>query len=250
MKFIILKIEYDGTDYSGWQLQNNAKTVQGEIERAIYKLTSTKKNVFGSGRTDSGVHAAHQIAHFKTDDNFIIPEKKFAKAMNTNLPKDIRIKKAVYSNLDFHSRFDAIEREYTYNLRTEYSVFHRRFEAFIKYKLDIEKLFKSADIFEGKHDFTSFSKYNPAQNNHVCNIFESKWEEISENSYKYTVRANHFLYGMVRSLVGAMIDSARDKRTMSDIKYAMQQQNRALNSPLAPPEGLVLSNVVYNNDLI
>ena len=249
MKFIILKIEYDGTDYSGWQLQHNAKTVQGEIEKGLYKLTGRKLSIVGSGRTDSGVHASNQIAHLQIDD-IPVPENKFSKALNTYLPKDIRIKKTVFTCQDFHSRFDAVERGYNYILRTRYSVFHRRFEAFIKYGLDIEKLFKSADIFKGKHDFTSFSKYNPEQKNHICNIFETKWEQKSENSFIYTVKADHFLYGMVRSLVGAMIDAARGKRTFENIKQALEKRDRVLNSPLAPPEGLVLSNVIYKNKII
>ena len=167
MNILILKIEYDGTNYGGWQIQPNAPSIQEEIEKVLHKLNGSHIGIVGAGRTDAGVHARGQVAHAKLGTKFPVPEKKIPYVLNSKLPDDIRIVEAQIVNFDFHARFDAIAREYSYTINSNNSVFDRLFSTLIKYKIDYAKLKKSADIFVGKHDFTTFSKHNPDTKNYI-----------------------------------------------------------------------------------
>jgi len=249
MQTLILKIKYDGTNYGGWQIQHNAPSIQEEIQKAFFELTGEKINLIGAGRTDAGVHAAGMVAHTILDKELRIPQKKFVHAINGKLPSDIRITNSVITEKEFNARFDAKAREYSYSIHLEDSPFINRFSTFIKYKLDFEKLFKSSEIFLGKHDFTTFSKLNNDTKNYVCNVKKCKWIRTTENQYIFIIKADRFVYGMVRSLVGAMLDAARGKRTIKNIKKSLAQKNRELCSPLAPPQGLVLEKIFYPKEL-
>jgi tRNA pseudouridine38-40 synthase len=245
---IILQIEYDGTNYSGWQIQNNAITVQGEIEKSVNEILGKAYSVIAAGRTDAGVHALRQTAHIK-DAETHIPENKLPNAINSKLPSDIRVKNAVYYPGEFHSRFDATGREYIYKLNTKYNVFERNYVSFVKFPISSEKLIKSAELFLGSKDYTTFSKYNADQTNPVCHLSKCKWDRISETQLQLTIKSSHFLYGMVRSVVGASIDIARGKRTTEEIIKAFDKKDRNFNSPLAPPQGLYLSRIFYKQNL-
>lgn len=245
---IIFEIEYDGTNYSGWQIQNNAITVQGEIEKAVNEILKKPYSVIAAGRTDAGVHAIRQIAHIK-DAETEIPENKLPQAINSKLNNDIKIRNAKYFAGDFHSRFDAKGREYIYKLNTKYNVFERNYVSFVKYKIDENILINSAEIFKGSKDYTTFSKYNADQTNTVCHVSKCQWEKISETQLQLTIASTHFLYGMVRSVVGASIDIARGKRSEDEIISAFSNKDRNLNSPLAPPQGLYLNRIFYNMEL-
>ncbi|MGA2297091.1 MAG: tRNA pseudouridine(38-40) synthase TruA [FCB group bacterium] len=249
METLILKIEYDGTNYAGWQIQPNAVTIQEEIEKALFKICGYRINLIAAGRTDAGVHARGQVAHGIIPEEqkikFSIPDYKISHALNSNLPDDIRIISGRIVPTTFHARYDAIAREYSYSIHTANSVFLRRFSTLIKYKLDYELLKKSSEIFIGIHDFTTFSKNNEEIKNHKCNVEVCKWEQIDENRWFLKIRANRFLYGMVRALVGAMIDIAREKRTIKEIEEALKLCNRELASSFAQPQGLVLEEIFY-----
>lgn len=246
---IILEIEYDGTNYSGWQIQNNAITVQGEIEKAVTEIFGKRYSVIAAGRTDAAVHAVRQIAHIADVSNLSIPQDKLPQALNSKLNNDIRIRKARYYAGNFHSRFDAKGREYIYKLNTEYNVFERNYVSFVKYKIDDNKLIDSAEIFTGSKDYTTFSKYNADQTNPLCHVSKCKWEKLSETQLQLTIASTHFLYGMVRSVVGASIDIARGKRSKEEIINAFEKKDRNLNSPLAPPQGLYLYKIFYDLEL-
>ncbi len=246
---IILEIEYDGTNYSGWQIQNNAITVQGEIEKAVNEIFNKPYSVIAAGRTDAGVHAVRQIAHIADVSDLSIPQDKLPQALNSKLTNDIRIRNARYFNGNFHSRFDAKGREYIYKLNTEYNVFERNYVSFVKYKIDENILIKSAEIFKGSKDYTTFSKYNADQTNPICHVSKCQWEKTSETQLQLTIASTHFLYGMVRSVVGASIDIARGKRSEDEIINAFAKKDRNLNSPLAPPQGLYLNKIYYNFEL-
>jgi tRNA pseudouridine38-40 synthase len=245
MSFLILKIQYDGTDYSGWQLQNNTKTVQGKIEQTLRRVTGKDYRIIGAGRTDSGVHANGQIAHSFIPDKFPIPEEKITMVLNSKLPKDIRILSSVIYHDDFHSRFDAESREYSYTLNLKFDVFDRRFCSIIKYPMDYDLMFKSAEIFQTEADFTTFSKVNIDIKNPICKVQTCKWKWINNHKIQLKIKSDHYLYGMVRSLVGAMLDVGRGKRTIEEIQFALLLKERRMNSSLAEPQGLILEKINY-----
>lgn len=245
---LILDIQYDGTNLSGWQIQPNAVTVQGELEEALFILTNRKYTAVASGRTDAGVHAFSQIVHIADFKNTNIPENKIVQAINSRLRDDIRVNRAVYYDGEFHSRFDALEREYKYFLTNKYSVFDRMYKSFIKFPIDFQTLEKTSDLFNCKKDYTTFSKFNADQHNPECNVTLCSWEILNDHEASFTIRANHFLYGMVRSVVGASVDVARGKRNHSEIISAFEKKDRNFNSPLAPPQGLYLNRIYYPKD--
>ncbi len=245
MRKLVLKIEYDGTNFAGWQFQPNVRSVQGEIEQAVLKLTGTNYRTKGSGRTDAGVHASGQVATITLDENFSIPDDKIITAFNTRLPKDIRINGAKITEQDFHPRFHAISREYSYNLVLKDSVFKHRFHAFYKYPINPDMLFELQDIFLGEKDFTPFSKYNPTKTQYICNVTKCQWHKISESEYRLDIAANRFVYSMVRLIVGASLVVARGKLTKKDLLNAFERSDRALQLTVAPPEGLVLTKVMF-----
>jgi tRNA pseudouridine38-40 synthase len=237
-------VEYDGTDYFGWQIQTNQKTIQGELNRAIKKALNEEYCVVGAGRTDTGVHSSGQICHFNYNE-IKIPRHKIRLAINQKLPLNIRVKRLWFTDLDFHSRFDANLREYRYKFSRHTSVFSRRFTTFIPYELDIDLLYKSAKLFEGKHNFFSFSKNHSQIPDYNCYVKKSEWTIKNENNFELSIIADRFVYGMVRALVGTMIDVARNKRTINSIIEALEIPDRSLSSSLAPSYGLDLYCIYY-----
>ncbi|MBX3042106.1 MAG: tRNA pseudouridine(38-40) synthase TruA [Candidatus Kapabacteria bacterium] len=248
MKTLALKIEYDGTNYAGWQVQKNALTVQEVLESCIEAVFGIKLPTIAAGRTDSGVHALGQVVSINLESEISIPQEKILVAINSKLPLDIRIIESKIFDEKFHARFDAQFRQYKYILTTEYNLFRRNHISYIKYPINPDRLYSIANIFKRKTDFTSFSKYNPDNNNPVCDVTVCNWTESATNVYELNIRANHFLYGMVRSIVGNMIDFARNKKTELDIEKGFEIFDRNQNSPLAPPQGLYLEKVFYNNN--
>jgi tRNA pseudouridine38-40 synthase len=246
MRTLVLLIEYDGTNFSGWQIQPNARTVQETIEQSLNKLTEQKYNIIGAGRTDAGVHARGQVAHALIDNKFSIPDTKIAIALNSRLPKDIRIRAARIIDRDFHARFDAIAREYSYTISLRESVFTRHFTTYFRYPLDFHKLNETAECFIGKHDFTTFSKLNDSTRSYVCDIEKCFWQEIDGLSYRLSIKADRFVYGMVRCLTGAMLEYAGGRMTLNEIKVALSKRDRSLCPALAAPQGLILEKVYYD----
>lgn len=247
MRKIALVLEYDGTNYFGWQKQNqeNQISVQVEVEKALKKVYGVPISISASGRTDRGVHAAGQVVDYKFYNKIFVPIEKFHTVINNYLPKDIRVKSAQFVKLGFSARFYAISREYSYNIVSSESVFNTHFESYIPYKLDINLLNQAAEKFIGEHDFTSFSKNNKDTKSYVCDVEKSIWKEIEGDRLRYEIKANRFVYSMVRSLVGFMIDVGRGKRSVEEIDKLFETKHREFTSPLAPPEGLILEKVYY-----
>ena len=243
---VVLSIEYDGTNYSGWQKQTNANTVQQEIENAIFHIYGEKINTIASGRTDAGVHAAEQIVNFDTEKIVISEANKMCLALNSLLPKDIRVNKVWFTDLIFNARYDAIAREYKYRFSICQSVFNRFYFAYYPYKFDKDLLFNSTEIFIGEKDFTTFSKQNNSIKNYICNVSVCEWQQKNDYDFELTVKSDRFVYGMVRSIVGTMFSIARGNRTIDEVKSALLKKDRNLNSTLAPACGLILNKIYYS----
>lgn len=247
MHNIAILVQYDGTDFFGFQKQKDQITIQGEIEKAISKELDAEFRLTASGRTDRGVHAACQIMNFKTL-KFYLPIYKYHEILNNSLPKGIRVLQAWKVHPTFNSRFYPIEREYSYTVITKLDVFQSRFATYYPYELELGKLNKAAGYFIGKHDFTTFSKFNKDTKHYECNVRSLEWYQINEYTFRMFIRANRFVYSMVRSLTGAMLDAARGRREIESLKIDLEKTDRSLNSEVAPPEGLKLNRVIYPDE--
>jgi len=244
LRRIKLTIEYDGTHYAGWQIQPNANTIQAEIETALFRVTGEKIRIHGAGRTDAGVHALAQTAHFDTHSR--VPETGFAPALNTHLPPDIRIKVSEGVADSFHARFSAKGKTYSYcihNSNVAPAIF-RHTTCSIKKPLDIAAMQDGARFFVGEHDFTAFCALGTTVEDKVRKI-QSIQVTADAPLITITVQGNGFLYNMVRIMVGTLVDVGRGKLKPSDIKAILQSKDRQNASATLPPQGLVLKEVAY-----
>lgn len=239
---IKLTIEYDGTDFVGWQRQPSGRTVQEEIERALRTITREEIGIVGAGRTDSGVHARGQVASFRT--NCDLSPNELKRALNGNIPEDIVIRDSEEAAEDFSARYSALSREYQYFISTSPTAIVRKYSWQCAYKLDLEQMDRIASSIIGIHDFGSFCKSDSDVDHHRCEIFESDWS-IDGQMLIYHVRANRFLQGMVRALVGTMVNIGRGYTTQSEFLAIMEAKNRSKAGQAAPAKGLFLERVTY-----
>ncbi len=244
MRRIRIIIEYDGTDYVGWQLQPNGVSVQQRLNEALLGVTGEAVQVHGSGRTDSGVHACAQVAHFDTAAH--MPADKFAIAMNMLLPRDIRVLYSEQTNADFHARFCAKQKTYRYTVQLgpHARVGTRNTALHVHTPLDIERMNLAAAAVAGTHDFRAFMSADTAMENTVRTVLHSAWTRDGSYLY-YDVTGNGFLYNMVRILVGTMLQIGGGKRPATDMLRALESQNRLDAGPTAPAHGLTLLRVCY-----
>lgn len=239
-----LTIQYDGTDFSGWQIQNNAVTIQQTIVDKIKLLIKEDVNLIGSGRTDAGVHAWGQVANFRTEEQ--IETKKFQYSLNSILPASIKIKEMKNVGESFHSRFDAKRRSYFYLISKEQSPFYLNYSYFysnIK-KIDIIKLNELSTVLLGEHDFTSFAKKNAETKNKICSIYNIKWRETKDFVF-FFVEANRFLHGMVKTLVGTIIKLELDNYGKNKLIEILAANDREAAGKAFPSKGLFLFKVRY-----
>lgn len=244
MKNIKLTVSYDGTNYHGWQKQNNVLTIQSVIEDAIYKLTGENVDLIASGRTDTNVHAFGQVANFKTNSN-IFPEKFFV-ALNSILTEDIRILKSEVADFDFNSRFDAKKKTYLYQIYNGKTLdpFYRMFSWHIPYELDFLLMDKALKELEGEHDFRAFMSSNSSVKSTIRTIYNTSIKK-ENNIIKIEISSNGFLYNMVRIIVGTIVEIGSKKRDLSCIKQAIELGERSLLGRTAQPQGLFLKEVKY-----
>ena len=244
MRRIRTIIAYDGTDYVGWQTQPNGVAVQERIEQAVFEVTGERTSLQGSGRTDSGVHARAQVAHF--DTNARMAADKFAIALNTHLPEDIRILYSEETGPDFHARFSAKEKQYRYFVQTgpHADVFARKYSLHAYMPLDLELMNKAAALIVGSHDFTAFMSTGREVESAVRTISLSQWEKQGK-FLVYTVQGNGFLYNMVRILVGTMLGMGSGRIAPDSMEKALSSLSRKDAGPTAPAHGLVLWRVKY-----
>ena len=242
MRNIKLLVEYDGTNYAGWQRQENGRSIQGEIEGVLAGVLQEKVNVIGAGRTDAGVHAHGQVANFRTESSF--PTDKIIAALNGLLPEDIVIHSASEVSVDFHARFSAKARRYSYYITAQPTALRRLYSWNLRYKLDLQLMNTVAAKIIGRHDFQSFCKTGADVDHHFCTIHESAWT-VTDSWYQYTIQADRFLHGMVRALVGTMVDIGRGHTDINEFYLILEAKNRTEAGMAAPAKGLVLEEVMY-----
>jgi len=241
MRYSLL-IEYDGSEYSGWQIQKAQKTVQGEIEKALEVILKTKTGIVGAGRTDSGVHAKGQVAHF--DYNSKLDFNQFQRSLNGLLPTDIRIKGCKLEEDDFHARYSAKERKYSYYISNKPTAIYRLYSWQLNYNLDITQMQKATNKILGKHDFKSFCRNISEVSHHNCDIKTADWIK-NESTLIFEIAADRFLHGMVRALVGTFVDIGIGKITIDEFIRILDAKDRTKASQAAPAKGLFLELVKY-----
>lgn len=243
-----LTIAYDGTDFAGFQIQPEDRTVQGELERSLLTITKgVGVKVHGSGRTDSGVHALGQVVHYDYPGE--LSEKAMYHALNTLLPADIVVRKVEIVDADFHSRFSAKEKTYIYRLynsRTR-NPFTRAYAYWHPYPLDIDRLREALTYIEGRHDFTSFASTKDPIENKVRTIYEARVAYDSEKKeFIFLFRGNGFLYNMIRILMGTLIEIGDGRKEPEEMQRLLELRDRTQAGPTASPLGLYLKNVLYD----
>jgi len=237
-----LIIQYDGTDYAGWQFQANAVTIQQKMVEAIKILIGEDVNLIGSGRTDAGVHALGQAANFETQKE--IDLYKFKYSLNSILPKDISALDIQKVHENFNSRFDAKRRSYIYLISKNKSPFYERYSYQYYGNLDCVHLNLISKNLLGEHDFTSFCKRNTKTENKVCNIYNIHWKE-NKGLIFFQLEADRFLHGMVRTIVGTVLHLFKNNFDESYIKDVLKSKNREAAGESAPAKGLFLYKVKY-----
>ena len=237
-------LAYDGTNYVGWQTQPNGVSVQETVEKALSEVTKAPVVLHGSGRTDSGVHAAAQVAHFDTEAR--MAADKFAIAANMHLPPDIRVLWSEECSPDFHARFSAKKKQYRYTVRVgmHADVFSRLTALQLHHVPDLAAMQRAAMDAIGTHDFRAFMSTGTRMENTVRTIEQSEWTQNGP-FLVYTVTGNGFLYNMVRILVGTMLEIGFGLRAEDSIRVALETQNRSDAGPTAPAHGLLLARVCY-----
>ncbi|GAB4186318.1 MAG: tRNA pseudouridine(38-40) synthase TruA [Simkaniaceae bacterium] len=242
-----LTISYDGTNYCGWQSQPNGVAVQELIQKALSTILRQPLPLIGSGRTDAGVHALGQTAHFRT--NVSLEKPRLLKSLNGLLPKDIRVLSVQQMPNSFHARYSAIGKTYRYHLRKDPvpNPFTRLYSHHVPFPLDMDLLHSAAKIFIGTHNFAAFANEaaagsaakNPVRTIYSLDIKTSDAEIILE------IKGNGFLYKMVRNIVGTLLETARGKFPLEQIPLLFEKQDRRLVPKPAPASGLFLVNVAY-----
>lgn len=241
---IRLQIEYDGTDFHGWQRQPDRRTVQGVVETAVEAVFGTSPDVIGAGRTDAGVHALDYPCNFTVDTGLSV--ERIAAALGAHLPEDVVVHRAMDAPGNFHARFDALSRRYRYLIATRPTALWRHVYHVPRFTLDPAAMAEAATRFLGEHDFTSFT---PAVNEArpVCEVARAA-VETDGPVIVFTVEANRFLHHMVRVMAGTLIDVGRGRCGPEHVSDILCKKDRRHAGPTAPPNGLALVSVRYPGD--
>jgi len=240
-----LTIEYDGTRYSGWQAQQYSKTVQGTILKAAEQVFGNLKEIQGAGRTDAGVHALAQIAHLVVAKE--LPTKKIQFALNDLLPFDINILSVEKVHERFHARHSAISRSYIYQISKRRTAFGKEFVWWIKDELNVKAMQEAAKIFIGMHDFASFADKKLEKGETKCLVESVELAEVDE-LILFRIRASHFLWKMVRRIVGTLVEVGRGNISKEKIEFYLKKYSNEPAEFTAPPSGLFLEQILYEKE--
>ena len=240
-----LDISYRGTNYHGWQIQENANTVQGTLDKALSNVLGVKIETLGSGRTDTGVHAYTQIVQMDAPKPL---DELFAFRMNGYLPKDICIKSIRLVKDDAHARFDALSRSYVYRISLDKNPFEIGLSYYFYPPLDVDAMNQAAAILLKHEDYESFSRVQTDVLHFNCTIFQASWHQEDRMIY-FHIKANRFLRGMVRTLVGTMLEIGKGRMTLDEFEIIIKARDRQKAGIAAPPEALYLSEVEYPEEI-
>jgi tRNA pseudouridine38-40 synthase len=242
-----LKISYDGNGFYGWQVQPFVRTVSGILMDVLCDLYGKKAGeikLYGASRTDAGVHAKAQIAHFDAPSERFNPQKLLP-AINIKLPDDVRILEIKEVSEDFHARFSAKGKVYCYYISSVSDVFSRRYSMQLKKMPSVRKLNELSLMFTGQHGFTAFSVKESIKDAAICNINQSRWDETISGGLCYTISGDHFMHNMVRMLVGAMLDCERGLFDSADLKNMLNSGIKTHQFKTVSGRGLFLMQVLY-----
>jgi tRNA pseudouridine38-40 synthase len=240
-----IKLAYNGTRYHGWQIQDNALTVQEVITSAIRLMWDKDFKMIGCGRTDTGVNASQFYAHFNIEEEKSREElTDLVHRLNRYLPADIVIYSIFAVPADLHSRFDAISRTYEYYIHTYKDPFLNSLSWYIPQKLDIDQMNRGGEVIKEYEDFTSFSKANVKRKTNLCTIADAHWE-TDGHKLVFRITANRFLHDMVRAIVGTMINLGQHKITIEDLRLIIESKDRCNAGESVPAKGLFLTRVEY-----
>lgn len=242
LRNIKIVLEYDGTEFCGWQIQPGVRTVQEELQSSLKKIFQQKINIIGAGRTDSGVHAKAQVASFKVDT--AMESKTIFAALNGTLPKDVRIISAEEANMDFNPRYDAIKRHYCYYITRRERAIYRHYMWCIKNNLDVNKMQQASNYLFGKQDFKAFCQAGADLKHHFCTVEKILWEQ-KDDVLTLNIIANRFIHSMVRIIVGTIVDVGRGYTQVEAIPEILASRDRRKAGQTAPAKGLFLERIYY-----
>jgi len=240
-----MDITYRGTHFNGWQTQPNGITIQEELEKGLKLLLKKETPITGSGRTDTGVHASQQIAHFDADE---IDGSQLVFKLNSFLSKDIAINSIIPVQEEANARFSADSRLYHYHVHQHKDPFKEGHSYYFRPQLDVEKIDNACEIIKGWKNFECFSRVHTEVNHFNCDIFEAMWVQ-KESEHLFSIKANRFLRGMVRAVVGTLLDVGTGKRTLEELKQILESQDRKKAGRAVPAEGLYLQEVSYPKEI-
>jgi tRNA pseudouridine38-40 synthase len=247
MRRYLLDISYLGTSYVGWQIQAGQRSVQSVVEDALAKLAGHPVTITASGRTDAGVHARQQIVHVDLEP--IEDPIRWLFSLNCMVPHDISINALYQVRPEAHARFDAIERAYEYHLHSRKNPFRLGQSYFYARPADLDRMNEAARHFLGEQDFESFSKVKTEVNHFRCTIYQAEWQRIDDERIVFHIRANRFLRGMVRAIVGTLLEVGLGRIEVETVAKIIAARDRKAAGRAAPAEGLFLTEVRYPTEL-
>lgn len=244
-----LEVEYEGTRYRGWQIQHNAKTIQGEMQEAARQLFASRAEIYGSGRTDAGVHAIRQIVHLKVPElQTNVTPRQIQHGFNDNLPYDINVLKVTNAPDSFHARHDAVARYYLYQIATRRTAMAKNFVWWVKDELDANAMHTAAELLVGKHDFISFCELDDEKKQSTLVNVERAEVFRDGDLICFRIGASHFLWKMVRRIVGMLAEVGRGNLTYDAFERLLKFKSDVPAKFTAPPSGLFLEKVLYPGD--